>query len=93
MEFAIATLLLALVAAITFAAVNDYQWMMRFDKVSAERNDLLMKPVIEADNKRREERKAAGIPDPDYIIGPFYSSTTTATYKPRKRRHYRQVVY
>lgn len=95
MEFAIATLILALVAAITFAAVNDYQWMMRFGKVSAERNDLLMKPVIEADNKRREERKAAGIPDPDYIIGPFYNSTTTTTttYKPRKRRHFRQVVY
>lgn len=105
MEFAIATLLLALVAAITFAAVNDYQWMMRFGKVSAERNDLLMKPVIEADNKRREERRKAGIPEPDYILSsmgnalpawpdpPAWSWSETITRKPRKRRHYRQVVY
>lgn len=110
MESVIATLVLALVAAITYAVVNDYQWLMRFGRVSGERNALLMKPVIEADEKRGEARKAAGIPASDYILShatsglaqwtyegmpdyPMYSTTTTSTFRPRKRRHYRQEVY
>jgi hypothetical protein len=73
--------------------------MDRFLRVSEERNNLLMKPVIEADMKRREAQRAAGIPAPDYVLThagaepPMWASTETTTYKPRKRRHYRQVVY
>jgi len=88
---AISELLAVAFAAIAFGLLvalvkNDLDWEIRYGRVCGERNDLLMKPVIEADEKRREARRAAGIPDPDYIIGPFWSSTTTTktTHKPRK---------